>query len=188
MLYSLFSPHAPCDTINDGYRCSPKRSHFWGQYSLWYSVPSPIDVAPPRGCKVTFANVLSRHGGRDPTLGKSLAYHIMIADIQNTKTRYPKEFAFLKDYEYTLGADELTEAGRQEMVNSGAHFYRRYKQLVDENVPFVRAGGQHRVVESGEKWLMGVAQSLKEEPRKIDVIIPEGHLPCLRGRPLPRPR
>jgi hypothetical protein len=173
-LYSLFSPHKPCDTINDGYRCSPKRSHFWGQYSLWYSIPSSIDVAPPKGCSVTFANVLSRHGGRDPTLGKSLAYHIMIANIQNTTTRYPKEFAFLKDYEYTLGADELTDAGRQEMVNSGAHFYRRYHKLVDENVPFVRAGGQHRVVESAEKWLTGIGQSLKEEPRKIDVIIPEG--------------
>ncbi|CAN9228197.1 unnamed protein product [Alternaria alternata] len=170
------STNKSCDSVNEGYRCSPKTSHFWGQYSLWYSVPSDINVAPPKGCEVTFANVLSRHGGRDPTLGKTLAYHILIADIQNTSTSYPKEFRFLKDYDYTLGADELTDAGRQEMVNSGAHFYRRYQKLIDDNVPFVRAGGQHRVVESAEKWLAGVAQSLKEEPRKIDVHLRAVHI------------
>jgi hypothetical protein len=137
-------------------------------------VPSKIKVAPPRGCKVTFANVLSRHGGRDPTLGKSMAYALLIADIQNTSTAYPEEFAFLKDYKYSLGADELTNAGRQEMVNSGAHFFRRYHKLVETHAPFVRAGGQHRVVESAQKWLLGIAQSAKTLPKEVDVVIPEG--------------
>lgn len=163
-----------CDTIDRGYRCSPKTTHFWGQYSLWFSVPSDINVTPPKGCEVTFANVLSRHGGRDPTLGKSIAYHVLIADIQNNATSYPGRFKFLESYEYDLGADELTDAGRQEMVNSGAHFSRRYSKLLDKHTPFVRAGGQHRVIESAEKWLAGVAQSLDEQPRDIDVVIPEG--------------
>ncbi|KAH7401277.1 histidine phosphatase superfamily [Pyrenochaeta sp. MPI-SDFR-AT-0127] len=163
-----------CDTIDHGYRCSPKTTHFWGQYSLWYSVPSEIDVAPPKGCEVTFANVLSRHGGRDPTIGKSMAYALLIAEIQNTSTAYPNKFNFLKDYKFTLGADQLTDAGRQEMVNSGAHFFRRYHKLVKKHTPFVRAGGQQRVVESAEKWLTGVAQSLDSEPEKIDLVIPEG--------------
>jgi hypothetical protein len=168
------STEGSCDTIDDGYRCSPKTTHFWGQYSLWYSVPSEIDVAAPHGCKVTFANVLSRHGGRDPTLGKSMAYALLIADIQNTSTAYPGEFEFLKNYKYTLGSDELTNAGRQEMVNSGANFFRRYHKLVKKHTPFVRAGGQHRVVESAQKWLLGIAQSAKQLPEEIDVIIPEG--------------
>ncbi|KAH4973064.1 hypothetical protein HBH77_165850 [Parastagonospora nodorum] len=163
-----------CDTIDDGYRCSPKTTHFWGQYSLWYSVPSDIDVAPPHGCKVTFANVLSRHGGRDPTMGKSMAYALLIADIQNTSTSFSGEFGFLKDYKYNLGADELTSAGRQEMVNSGAHFFRRYHKLAKKHTPFVRSGGQHRVVESAQKWLQGFAQSAKQSPAEIDLIIPEG--------------
>lgn len=173
---SLFTgtTHKSCDTVDKGYRCSPKTTHFWGQYSLWYAVPSEIDVAPPKGCHVTFANVLSRHGGRAPTLGKSIAYHLLIAEIQNTSTAYPNKFKFLKGYNFTLGADQLTEAGRQEMVNSGAHFYRRYHKLVEKHTPFVRAGAQHRVVESAEKWLAGVAQSLKQKPEEIDVIIPEG--------------
>ncbi|KAF2827900.1 acid phosphatase [Ophiobolus disseminans] len=163
-----------CDTIDDGYRCSPKTSHFWGQYSLWYSVPSEMDVVPRKRCKVTFANVLSRHGGRDPTLGKSMAYALLIADIQNTSTDFPGEFAFLKHYRYALGADELTNAGRQEMVNSGANFFRRYHKLLKKHIPFVRAGGQHRVIESAQKWLLGIAQSTKALPKEIDLIIPEG--------------
>jgi hypothetical protein len=172
---SLHAPHnEPCDAIDVGYRCSPEKSHFWGQYSLWYSVPSEMSVVPPKGCQVTFANVLSRHGGRDPTLGKTMAYALLVAEIQNTSTSYPDEFAFLKNYTYELGADELTVAGRQEMVNSGIHFYQRYSKLVDEHTPFVRAGGQHRVVESAEKWLAGIAQSRHSKPKKVDLVISEG--------------
>jgi hypothetical protein len=137
-------------------------------------VPSEINVAPPKGCKVTFANVLSRHGGRDPTLGKSVAYALLIADIQNTSTAFPDKFKFLKDYQYTLGADELTNAGRQEMVNSGTHFFRRYHKLIKKHAPFVRSGGQDRVVESAQKWLLGIAQSAKTLPKDVDLIIPEG--------------
>lgn len=163
-----------CDTIDDGYRCSPKTTHFWGQYALWFSVPSDIDAAPPPGCSVTFASVLSRHGGRDPTAGKTIAYTLLIAEIHETAKSYPDEFAFLKEYKYDMGADQLTDAGRQELVNSGAHFYRRYGALVDEYPPFVRAGGQERVIESAERWLMGLAQAgKKSKPAHVDLIIPE---------------
>lgn len=162
-----------CDTIDDGYRCSPKTSHFWGQYSLWFSVPSDIDVDPPEHCDVSFASVLSRHGGRDPTMSKTLLYGATVGLIQNTSTAFPDEFAFLKDYEYTLGADLLTDAGRQEMVNSGAHFYRRYKDFVKGKTPFVRSSGQARVVESANKWLQGYAQAAHKEVGAIDVSIPE---------------
>lgn len=163
-----------CDTIDEGYRCSPEVTHFWGQYSLWFAVPSEIDADPPKGCSVSFASVLSRHGGRDPTLSKSIAYGATIGLIQNSSTAYPDEFAFLKDYKYTLGADQLTDAGRQEMVNSGAHFYQRYKKLLKDKTPFVRSSGQDRVVESANKWLAGYANVAKQKsPGTIDVTIPE---------------
>lgn len=163
-----------CDTINEGYRCSPKTTHFWGQYSMWYSVPSEISVEPPEDCHVTFANVLSRHGARDPTTGKSMAYAALIANIQNTSTAFPDEFAFLKHYKYDLGAEQLTAAGRQELVNSGIHFFRRYHKLVKKYTPFVRAGGQQRVIDSAQHWLKGIAQSVSAKPKDIDLIIPEG--------------
>ncbi|KAF2241260.1 acid phosphatase [Trematosphaeria pertusa] len=174
---SLAAPttNKSCDTIDEGYRCSPEITHFWGQYALWFSVPSEVDVDAPEGCSVSFASVLSRHGGRDPTMGKTIAYGATIALIQNSSTAFPDEFAFLKDYKYTLGADQLTDAGRQEMVNSGAHFYQRYKKLLKENAPFVRSSGQDRVVESANKWLQGYAQAAKQSsPASIDVTIPEG--------------
>lgn len=174
VFFHVLTSHV-CDTIDQGYICHPQTTHFLGQYSPWYAVPSDISLAPPRGCEVTFANVLSRHGGRDPTMGKSIAYRLLIAEIQETSTAYPGEFGFLKDYQYTLGADQLTHAGRHEMVLSGAHFYRRYHSLVGRNPPFVRSGGQDRVVESAEKWLEGVASlQADKKPRKIDLIIPEG--------------
>lgn len=162
-----------CDTVDDGYRCSPKTSHFWGQYSLWFSVPSDIDVDPPEHCDVTFASVLSRHGGRDPTMSKTLLYGATVGLIQNTSTAFPDEFAFLKDYKYSLGADMLTDAGRQEMVNSGAHFYKRYKDFLHGKTPFVRSSGQARVVESANKWLEGYAQAAHQKTGAIDVSIPE---------------
>ncbi|KAL5445593.1 hypothetical protein PMIN06_008033 [Paraphaeosphaeria minitans] len=162
-----------CDTIDDGYRCSPRMSHFWGQYSLWFSVPSDIHVDPPEHCDVSFASVLSRHGGRDPTMSKTLLYGATVGLIQNTSTAFPDEFAFLKDYEYNLGADLLTDAGRQEMVNSGAHFYRRYKDFLKGKTPFVRSSGQARVVESANKWLEGYAQAAHKMTGAIDVSIPE---------------
>ncbi|KAL5418632.1 hypothetical protein PMIN04_007252 [Paraphaeosphaeria minitans] len=162
-----------CDTIDDGYRCSPRTSHFWGQYSLWFSVPSDIHVDPPEHCDVSFASVLSRHGGRDPTMSKTLLYGATVGLIQNTSTAFPDEFAFLKDYEYNLGADLLTDAGRQEMVNSGAHFYRRYKDFLKGKTPFVRSSGQARVVESANKWLEGYAQAAHKMTGAIDVSIPE---------------
>ncbi|KAL6706019.1 hypothetical protein ACN47E_006121 [Coniothyrium glycines] len=170
----ILATRPSCDTVNHGYRCSPNISHFWGQYSLWFAVPSDIDVAPPHGCEVTFANVLSRHGGRDPTLSKSMAYHALTAYIQSTATSYPGKYSFLQNYTFNLGADLLTDVGRQEMVNSGAHFSRRYGALLNKHIPFVRSGGQDRVVESAQKWLTGVAQSLNQTAREVDLIIPEG--------------
>lgn len=164
-----------CDSIDEGYRCSPEITHYWGQYALWFSVPSEVEVAPPEGCSVTFAQVLSRHGGRDPTVSKTMAYGALIGYIQNTSTSFPDELAFLKDYTYNLGADQLTDAGRQEMVNSGAHFHRRYSDLVAKKPPFVRSSGQDRVVESANKWLQGFAQAAgNATPAVIDVTIAEG--------------
>ncbi|KAF2749415.1 acid phosphatase [Sporormia fimetaria CBS 119925] len=163
----------PCDTIDHGYRCSPKTTHFWGQYSLWYSVPSDIQTQPPPGCSVTFASVLSRHGGRDPTYGKSIELSDLIWKIQDTAEAYPGSFSFLEEYEYQLGKEHLTDAGRQEMVNSGAHFFRRYSDLVTQYPPFVRSGDQERVAESARKWLRGLAEAGKTPTAPVDLYIPE---------------
>lgn len=122
-------------------------------------MPSEIDASLPAGCEITFAQVLSRHGARDPTAGKSKAYEATIARIQSSATKYGDGFTFIKDYKYGLGADLLTDIGREQMLNSGIHFYGRYRALARNVTPFIRASGQERVIESGDKWALGFHQA-----------------------------
>lgn len=109
----------------------------------------------PDQCVVTFAQVLSRHGSRDPTAGKSAKYRETIDYIHQHARSYHKALSFLKKYRYSLGADQLTAFGEQQLVNSGAKYYRRYRALAKGVVPFIRASGQDRVVVSAQKWAEG---------------------------------
>jgi hypothetical protein len=118
-------------------------------------VPSETDASVPQSCTITFAQILSRHGARDPTASKTKVYSDLVSRIHSSVTTYGPGFEFVKDYSYTLGADQLTAFGRKEMANSGIKFYRRYRSLASKSVPFIRAAGQDRVVESAVKWTEG---------------------------------
>jgi hypothetical protein len=144
-----------CDSIKDGFQCQPNISHYWGQYSPYFSVPSEISSEVPQGCEITFAQVLSRHGARDPTAIKTLEYAAVIKKIQENVPEFTGPYAFLKDYKYTLGADQLTTFGQQELVNLGTAFYNRYNSLAKNFVPFVRASGQERVIQSAQNFTQG---------------------------------
>ncbi|PIB01843.1 3-phytase A [Cercospora beticola] len=144
-----------CDSVQAGYQCQPEISHFWGQYSPFYSVESRIPNDIPPACKVTFAQVLSRHGARDPTASKTKAYNATIQKIQTSAKAYPGKYAFLQKFEYTLGADQLTLFGEQQMINSGAKFYQRYKHLASHLTPFFRSASEDRVVESALNFTQG---------------------------------
>lgn len=122
-------------------------------------MPSEISAGIPQGCDVTFAQVLSRHGARDPTASKTAAYNDTIQRIHRAVTDYSEEYSFIKDYAYALGADQLTQFGQQEMVHSGIRFYQRYGPLVRTISPFVRSAGQPRVVESARHWSRGFHQA-----------------------------
>lgn len=150
---------AKCDSPKEGYQCQPGISHNWGQYSPFFAVPSGISPDVPSNCKVTFAQVLSRHGARDPTASKTLAYAQLVQKIQKTVTVFKGKYAFLKDYTYTLGADQLTAFGEQEMVNSGTAFFNRYKNLAKQFPLFVRASSENRVVVSAQKFDEGYHQA-----------------------------
>jgi hypothetical protein len=78
-----------------------------------------------------------------------------VEQLQANVLEFTGEYAFLADYEYTLGADELTQFGQQQMVNSGVKFYQRYEALASKNTPFLRSAGQARVVESARNWTQG---------------------------------
>lgn len=126
-------------------------------------MPSEISPAIPSGCTVTFAQILSRHGARDPTASKTAAYSKLIARIQKSVTSYGPGFDYLEDFQYTLGADQLTAFGQQEMMNSGIKFYSRYRALANETSLFIRSSGQDRVVESAMNWTQGYHMQLLED-------------------------
>ena len=153
-----------------------------GQYSPYFSVPSEISPEIPQGCSITFAQILSRHGARDPTASKTEAYNATVQKIHRNVKKFPGKYAFLADYEYTLGADQLTTFGRQELVNSGIKYYNRYEELTRDTVPFVRSSGEDRVVESAQNWTQGFkiakiadkhAKHGKNAYPTVNVIIPE---------------
>ena len=154
-----FEQNSSCDTVNHGYQCRPAISHYWGQYSPYYSIPSEIPSLVPNGCQVTFAQVLSRHGARDPTASKTISYNATIQKIKSRVNSFSGAYAFLADYEYTLGADQLTVFGEQEMVNSGIKYYERYKSLALKSTPFFRASSEDRVVESAQNFTQGYHQA-----------------------------
>lgn len=118
-------------------------------------MPGAISSDIPSGCEVTFAQLLSRHGARDPTLFRTLIYNETISKIQSTVDDFKGKYAFLANYTYTLGADQLTCFGEQEMAHSGVEFYNRYGSLTKKYSPFVRAASQERVVESARNFIRG---------------------------------
>jgi 3-phytase len=134
----------------------------------------------PDGCEITFAQVLSRHGARYPSAKKSKAYGELVEAIQNNATSFTGKYSFLNDYKYTLGADDLTAFGEDQMVDSGIKFYHRYKSLAKKVTPFVRASGSDRVIASAEKFVDGFWNAQvndhesRREPPKVNVVIPEG--------------
>lgn len=178
------NPPAGCDTPKDGFQCHANTSHLWGQYSPFFSVPSEIDPAIPPTCELTFAQLLSRHGARDPTTFKSLVYRALVARIQADTTSYAPDYAFLRTYRYTLGADQLTPFGQAHMFRSGLHFHHRYQTLLHDPatpLPFVRASGQTRVIHSAQNWTAGLhaglASSSPNPPPPLPypiLTIPEG--------------
>lgn len=143
--------------------CTDTSTHLWGQYSPVFSVPSKISSDIPEGCEVTFASVLSRHGARDPTASKSKIYQDLIERIQNSVTHYDHGFEFIKDVEYKLGADQLTEFGVQQMIDSGTTFFERYPKLAKNSDPFIRAAGSQRVIESATNFTKGFYASRRED-------------------------
>lgn len=139
-------------------------------------MPSEINNKIPSGCEVTFVSVLSRHGARDPTARKSALYADLIDRIHESVSDYGTGFEWLEDYEYSLGADQLSRFGQQQLVDLGSSFYERYESLAGEYEPFTRAAGSERVIESAKNFTQGLYENLeRDEEDAIDeiLIIPE---------------
>jgi len=166
-----------CDDVYSGYGCNPEISHSWGQYSAYFSVPSEISAAIPPTCNVTFALVIARHGGRFPTAYKSATYAKLIARITDNVEIFTRKYAFLEGYEYTLGSEDLTTFGKQQMVNAGDKFYQRYKSLAMVEEPFYRSASGPRVVESALRFRKGFSAAKgKDVKPSHPIVAPVDHM------------
>ncbi|GAB1217766.1 hypothetical protein ATERTT37_007007 [Aspergillus terreus] len=176
--------HSDCNSVDHGYQCFPELSHKWGLYAPYFSLqdesPFPLDV--PDDCHITFVQALARHGARSPTDSKTEAYAATIAAIQKNATTFPGKYAFLKSYNYSMGSEDLTPFGQNQLQDMGAQFYRRYDTLTRHINPFIRAADSSRVHESAEKFVEGFQNARQGDPRanprqpspRVDVVIPEG--------------
>ncbi|KAG6105711.1 hypothetical protein E4U31_001257 [Claviceps sp. LM219 group G6] len=158
--------------------CSSDSSMFWGQYTPYSAaLPNLVESEVPRGCKVTFASVLSRHGSRYPTSQKSHEYHKLVERIRRNVRTYGRGYGWIRNFEYPLGENDLTTTGRNELFQSGVQFFKRYDNLGRRTVrPFVRTSGSDRVVKSAELFIRGFFSAKGNDNRQHMgrmLIIPE---------------
>ncbi|KAL1961097.1 hypothetical protein VTO42DRAFT_4985 [Malbranchea cinnamomea] len=184
MPFVLRASQAPaCSAVRDGFICHQPHSRLWGQYSPYFSLASKSEISPdvPSGCTITFAQVLSRHGARYPTEDKSKTYSELIQRIKSNATSFSGNYAFLEDFEYSPGQEEMTAFGEAEMVESGIRFYERYRNLGLHENPFIRASGSPRVIRSAELFIDGFYDAKKADnaateddgPPNVNVVISE---------------
>ncbi|KAI4172504.1 MAG: hypothetical protein LQ343_003498 [Gyalolechia ehrenbergii] len=159
------------DTPERGYQCEPQISHYLGQYSPFFPIPSDSSNGVPKSCTITFAQILSRHGARDPTASKTEVYNNTIQKLKANVNRFSGKYHFLNTFVYSLGADQLTTFGEQEMVNSGIAFYNRYEKLAQASTPFIRSSGEARVVVSAQNFSQGFHEA-KTSKKVLDADYP----------------
>jgi hypothetical protein len=107
--------------------------------------------------------VLSRHGARDPTAANNKILEALWKRITKHGA-YEADYAFLKDKPWSLGADQLTEFGHDQMRRSGAQTVARYPELAAKNAPFVRAVDKARIRDSAVSWLEGFNAAKAKHP------------------------
>lgn len=101
--------------------------------------PSPgfgVDEYPlPPGADIVQVQMLSRHGSRYPTGGSNVAdLGQNISWAKGNDTFHPKgDLAFLRDWEYQMGAEILVPKGRQELFDSGVLHSYMYGKLYNPN-------------------------------------------------------
>ncbi|RMY90238.1 hypothetical protein D0861_03744 [Hortaea werneckii] len=202
--------YAACNTVEAGYQCQPDLSHYWGELhppkightnadhtpkvNTRHTLKSSLKfqtycrsnvISPlPRSCLAT--EPVTQHAVDSGLYlmfwpaSKKEVYNATISKIHANAQSYTDEFTFIEDYEYNLGADQLTSFGEQQMVDSGIKFYNRYESLAKELVPFFRSSGEQRVVQSAENFTQGfhtakLAGRCKDPAYPYPVVvIPEG--------------
>lgn len=154
----------------------PSDTHYlWGPYSPWH--PAERYPSPPNGCTINQVNIIQRHGARYPTSGADERIRNAVTKLQSANAYLDPRLSFLKDYEYNLGIADLVPFGAFQSTEAGAETFERYSALVSldrHGLPFVRASGSDRVIDSATNWTAGFAAASDNasEPR-LSVVLSE---------------
>ncbi|KAI0683443.1 histidine phosphatase superfamily, partial [Cytidiella melzeri] len=143
----------------------------WGQYSPYFREGEY--APPPEGCEVSQVNILQRHGARYPNEGDD--YDKSVSRLMSAKKFLDPKLDFLKHYKYDLQEESLTPLGAEQSFEAGIEAFRRYSHLVTPHMlPFVRASGVSRVINSAGNWTVGFAAASKHHVHPaVDQILSE---------------
>jgi len=124
---------------------------------------------------LTQVNILQRHAARYPTHGQSTQIVNAVLKIRAAESYTDERLQFIADYEYDLGVADIIPFGAFQTSESGRKTFVRYPTLVNKtNLPFVRASGSKRVIDSARKWIEGFITGTNGALRPpLAVIIPE---------------
>ena len=89
----------------------PSIFHHLGQYSPYFPVS---DYPPlPTQCTIEQVNILQRHGARYPTKGAASYFRDVVKKLNKAKPvgEHGGEYAWLKEYQYDLGQEDLVPLG-----------------------------------------------------------------------------
>ncbi|KAJ6578614.1 histidine phosphatase superfamily [Mycena sp. CBHHK59/15] len=124
----------------------------WGVYSPFHA--SADYVQPPVGCAIS---QLHRHGARLPSESQTADILSGVKKLQSVQVYADPRVEFLKTFVYELDEDLLVPwALCSASFESGESAFERYASLVTEDdIPFVRASGMSRVVNTAKNWTAG---------------------------------
>ncbi|KAJ7098350.1 phosphoglycerate mutase-like protein [Mycena epipterygia] len=128
----------------------------WGVYSPFHAVEEYMP--PPQGCEISQVNILHRHGARLPSVSQTEDILPGVTKLQSVKVYTDSRLDFLNTFVYSLEENLLVPLGAIQSFASGERAFDRYSSLVaPDDVPFVRASGMSRVVETAKNWTAGFA-------------------------------
>lgn len=148
----------------------------WGVYSPFHAIEEY--TPPPQACEISQVNILNRHGARLPSESQSEDILSGVRKLQSSKIYTDPRLSFLQTFVYSLGENLLVHLGAMQSFESGETAFGRYSSLVaEDDLPFVRASGMSRVVETAKNWTAGFSAASNEvfTPRLAVILNEEGN-------------